>query len=135
MSVGVAGAGAGATAAAAAAQQQKMREEEEELTGYDAKDLDGWEFKIVRSTGKVSGDKFHQLCEEEKKNGWELVEKFDEHRVRFKRRVELREQDSFAEIDPYRTHYGISDGKLVFFILGGVLIFVAAIVAFAILMS
>jgi hypothetical protein len=126
-----AGAGA-AAAAAAAAHQAKLREEEERLTTYTQHDLNGWEFKIVRSAGKINGDKFSQLCEEESKNGWELVEKFDDNRVRFKRRVECREQDGYAEIDPYRTHFGMSELKLVFIILGVVFTITGMIIAFAI---
>lgn len=111
---------AGATgAAAAAAQQAKMREEEEKLTTYSKNDLDGWEFKIVRSVaGKIKGDNFRQLCDEEAGNGWELVEKFDDNRVRFKRKIDHRSKDQFSEIDPYRTNFGISESKFVFIILG-----------------
>ncbi len=119
-------------AAAAAAHQAKLREEEERLTTYTQDDLSGWEFKIVRSVSKIKGDKFSQLCEEESKNGWELVEKFDDCRVRFKRSVEHRKQDGYAEIDPYRTQFGMSDAKLVFIILGVVFTVVGAIVALAI---
>jgi hypothetical protein len=44
---------AGATAAtAAAAAARRMRAEEEDMTSYGAEDLEGWEFKIVRSTGR-----------------------------------------------------------------------------------
>ncbi len=129
------GATSAAGAMAAAAHQEMMRKEEEDLTRYDSKDLEKWEFKIVRSSGKINGEKFRQLCEEESKNGWELLEKFDDHRVRFKRQIERREQDSYTEIDPYRTHFGMSEGKLVFIILGVVFVFVAAIVAVLLLVA
>lgn len=109
-----------AGAAAAAAHQAKMREEEEKLTSYNEKDMDGWEFKIVRSAGKIKGDKFRQLCDEESQHGWELVEKFDDYRVRFKRRTTLRGQGGSAEIDPYRTTFGLSDSKVVLIVLAAI---------------
>ncbi len=115
---------AGAAAAAVAAQQAKLREEEEELTKYSEKDLSGWEFKIVRSVTKINNERFRQLCEEESKNGWELMEKFDDNRVRFKRLIENRERDATADIDPYRTHFGISEGKFAFVIIGAVFVFI-----------
>lgn len=111
-------AGGGAAAAAAAAHQARLREEEERLTGYVQNDLDGWEFKIVRSAGKIVGDKFSRLVEEEKLNGWELVEKFDDNRVRFKRRTEHRSRDGMQGIDAYRTTFGLSDTRLVLIVLG-----------------
>ncbi|MCR3923310.1 MAG: hypothetical protein NUK65_12480, partial [Firmicutes bacterium] len=98
-------------AAAAAAHQAKLREEEERLTTYNGDDLQGWEFKIVRSVSKITGEKFRTLCDEEAQNGWELLEKFDDTRIRFKRRTEQRKQDQYAEIAPYRTSFGISEGK------------------------
>ena len=112
------GAGGGAAAAAAAAHRAKLREEEERLTGYIPQDLEGWEFKIVRSSGKIVGDKFTRLVEEEKLNGWELVEKFDDNRVRFKRRTEHRCRDGMQGIEAYRTTFGLSETRLVLIVLG-----------------
>ena len=113
-------AGGAAAAAAAAAHQAKLREEEESLTGYVPQDLEGWEFKIVRSSGKIVGDKFSRLVEEEALNGWELVEKFDDNRVRFKRRTEHRSRDGMQGIDPYRTSFGLSETRLVLIVLAAV---------------
>ena len=118
---------AGAAAAAAAAQQAKMREEEEQLTVYKADDLTGWEFKIVRSVTRMSGDKFNTLCAEDAQNGWELVEKFDDTRVRFKRRIEWRARDQYAEIDPYRTQYGIGETKFALLLMGAIILGIAVI--------
>ena len=111
-------AGGAAAAAAAAAHQAKLREEEERLTSYVPQDLEGWEFKIVRSSVKIVGDKFSRLVEEEKLNGWELVEKFDDNRVRFKRRTEHRSRDGMQGIDAYRTTFGLSETRLVLIVLG-----------------
>jgi len=113
---GAAAGGAAAAAAAAAARRKRLQEEEEErMAGYNSNDLDGWEFKIVRANSRRfrTAEAVRQLCDEEAKAGWEMVEKFDDQRIRFKRRVEKRGDDRFSEIDPYRTLVGISEGQLV----------------------
>ncbi len=103
---------AGAAAAAAAQEQKRKHEEEEQLTDYRPADLEGWEFKIVRSAGKIVGDRFQQLLAEEAENGWELVEKFDDYRIRFKRRIEERGKYPGGTVDPYRTTFGLTDSRL-----------------------
>lgn len=112
--------GAGAAAAAAAAAAKRMREEEEDMTGYSKDDLDGWEFKIVRANTRKFKNQaaVQQLCNEEAKAGWEMVEKFDDQRIRFKRRTEKRAGDRHLEIDPYRTQIGITEGHIVAIVLG-----------------
>ena len=123
--------GAVAAASAAAARKKREREaEEEELTKYNADDLEGWEFKIVRAvTGKFKNpETLKRVCEEESRAGWELLEKFDNSRLRFKRRIENRSQDKHLQIDPYRTHVGIGEGKLAFTIVGAIAIIVAVII-------
>lgn len=120
-------AGAAGAAAAAAAHQARIREEEETLTTYKQQDLEEWEFKIVRSITKIKGDKFRRLCEEESQNGWELVEKFDDTRVRFKRRIERRSQDQYAQLDPYRTQFGVTDTKFVLILLVSIFAFIIMI--------
>ena len=93
------------------------------MTGYGNEDLEGWEFKIVRaSTRRFKGPEVvRQLCEEEGKAGWEILEKFDDCRIRFKRRIERRDQDRYQDIDPYRTHIGITTGMMELSIAGAVL--------------
>ena len=109
-------------------------EEEEILTQYESKQqapvqganvsnfqqprdprLAGWEFKIVRANRNVFRDSvvLQQLCEEEAESGWILLEKLDDHRVRFKRPMALRytdtpDDDVFLVNDPYRCYYGSS---------------------------
>lgn len=121
-------AGGAAASAAAAAAVQRMREEEEALTKYTKEDLnEGWEFKIVRSNLAIKGEKFTRLCEEEAQNGWELVEKFDDTRVRFKRDITHRADDYRASIDPYRTKFGLNDGALVGIVLGVCAVVIAVV--------
>ena len=114
------GAAGGAVAAAAAAKKRRLREEEERLTNYNNDDLKDWEFKIVRSvTDRFKNyETVQKVCAEEAHAGWEMVEKFDNSRIRFKRRTECRSRDAHLTIDPYRTNVGITEGILVTVILG-----------------
>src|SRR5687768_5930724 len=107
------GAAAGAAAAAAAAAEQRRREEEEqEMSSYSPQDLAGdWEFKILRSMSGAFGkpDLFRQALEEESRAGWTLVEKFDNARIRLKRPVSAKQNDTGPQVDPYRTYFGRSE--------------------------
>ena len=100
--------GAITAAIAAAEKRKKEAEEEEKLTPYKTDDLDGWEFKIVRSaTGKFRNRAaVEKLRQEEAQAGWEMLEKFDDNRIRFKRRVENRSRDAHLDLDPYRASVG-----------------------------
>ena len=99
--------------AAAAAAARKARKEEDELTKYNSDDLDGWEFKIMRSAwGKYdSHEGVQEACRQEAEAGWELLEKFDKHRLRFKRRVERRTADQHLTVDPYRQSASSDSGS------------------------
>jgi hypothetical protein len=113
--------GAGAAAAAAAAQRQR-EEEEEAMTPYARQELDDdWEFKIVRANTGVFGNAavFQRLIDEEARAGWQLVEKFDNSRVRFKRPRSARQRDAALPpgVDPYRVRYGLSEGAYVLLVL------------------
>ena len=113
-------ASAGAAAAAAAARLRALHEEEERLSAYSPDDLaKGWEFKIVRANTAAfrKSEVMQQVCDEEARSGWELVEKFDDTRLRFKRPTAARNIPSPAGIDPYRTTYGMSQGRLTAIIL------------------
>lgn len=116
---GAAGGGA-AAAAAAAARKKRLREEEEDMTGYSEHDLEGWEFKIVRANTRrfKTREAVETLCREEAKAGWEMVEKFDDTRIRFKRRVEKRSMDKHLDIDPYRSQVGMGEGKIAGLVIG-----------------
>ena len=112
-------------AVTAARRRRQQEEEEEKMSTYNSQELDGWEFKIVRSTfGRFSNyEAVQKVCHEEAETGWELVEKFDSCRLRFKRRVERRAGDHQARLDPYRTSPSLnSNGKLVALVLGIVLL-------------
>jgi hypothetical protein len=113
-------AGAVAASAAAAARMRRERQEEEELTPYTHKDLaEDWEFKILRSvTGKFRDAAWLQtVLDEEARAGWQLVEKFDDARVRLKRPASARARDSTLGFDAYRTSVGISQARYTIVIL------------------
>lgn len=115
--------GAHIAATAAAQKRRKMEEaEEEKMTSYDQDDKKKWEYKIVRSeSGAFSNPNvMAALIEEETLASWEMLEKFDNRRIRFRRPVEARKRDALLpdHVDPYRTNYGSS------FLRVGVMIFV-----------
>ena len=102
---------------AANEQRRKIEQDEEEMTKYTSEDLDqNWEFKIVRSTYTAlrKPGVFQALLEEESLAGWELVEKLDDRRVRFKRRRETRRRDATLPpgLDPYRTQFGTNTNTI-----------------------
>jgi len=89
------------TVVAGAARKRK----EEETISYGRGDMDGWEFKIVRSaTGRFRNtETLQETCRQEAAAGWELLEKLDDYRLRFKRRTERR-HDDYVRSDPYRAN-------------------------------
>ena len=99
---------------AAAARAAALNQEEEDMAGYASGDMDGWEFKIVRSNSPRFRryQDIQKLCREEAEAGWELLEKFDDNRIRFKRRVAKRDDDRYLNIDPYRTSVGIGQRQM-----------------------
>jgi hypothetical protein len=103
--------GAAAAAHQARKRREEQQEEEETMTNYTKEDLEAnWEFKIVRSeTGAFrKPEVFQMLLQEESIAGWELVEKLDDRRVRFKRPASARRRDATLPpgVDPYRSIYG-----------------------------
>ncbi len=113
-------AGAVAASAATAARMRREQEEEEELTPYTHKDLaEDWEFKILRSvTGRFRDAAWLQsVLDEEARAGWQLVEKFDNARVRLKRPASARARDATLGFDAYRTSVGISQARYTILIL------------------
>ena len=120
---------------AANEQRRKIEQEEEEMTKYTSEDLDqNWEFKIVRSTYPAFRKPgiFRALLEEESLAGWELVEKLDDRRVRFKRRRETRRRDATLPpgLDPYRTKIGTNTNTIGIIVgIISAMLFVGVIVA------
>ena len=126
-------AASGAAAAAAAEAARRRREEEEHMTGYTPADLaEGWEFKILRSATSAFRDpaRLREALDQEARAGWVLVEKFDNQRLRLKRPAAARAggADAALGFDPYRTTYGIGEGKLAAIILASVLGTIALVI-------
>jgi hypothetical protein len=86
------------------------------MTPYSDDDpLADWEFKIIRSATGYFGRpaKLREALEGEAKASWELVEKFDNNRVRLRRPVTARKDDLALDFDPYRTWIGVSESGMV----------------------
>jgi hypothetical protein len=127
-----------AAAAAAAAEIRRQQEEEEEMTRYTDADLQGeWEFKLVRSNTSAfrKPEVLRQVCEEEARAGWTLLEKFDNQRLRFKRPVSARAGDAGLGFDPYRSYYGISAGNLAGIIFAVGLLTAVALIGLVVLIK
>ena len=93
-----------------------QQQEEEEMTRYpDDEPAEKWEFKIIRSwTGTFSHhERLREVLAEEARAGWELVEKFDDKRVRLRRPAAAGRDDHRLDFDPYRTWIGVSEAGLV----------------------
>ncbi len=126
-------------ASSAAAAAKRQREKEEKMATYKSDDMDGWEFKIVRANTRKfkNRETIERVCREETAAGWELVEKFDDYRLRFKRRVERRSMDGHLEADPYRSSIDSPNAGIVAAIIGtilvalGILLFIGFKVGFA----
>jgi hypothetical protein len=125
----------GAFAATHAARKRRLREQgdrigEEEMTNYSVEDLENnWEFKIVRSERGAfrKPEVFQRLLQEEAMAGWEMVEKLDDRRVRFKRRKDARRKDATLPqgVDPYRSQFDAGASRTLVLVLIGLLTMVA----------
>lgn len=112
--------------------KRKRGQEEETMTSYRSSDLEqGWEFKIMRSaTGAFRNPQVLQsTLQQESLGAWELLEKFDDERLRLRRPIAARKEDANLPrgYDPYRTQVGISEGALVLYIILGIAAMVAGI--------
>jgi hypothetical protein len=101
--------------------QEGQRQEEEMMTTYKQEDLSGeWEFKILRSVTNQfkKPHVLQQVLQEERLGNWELVEKFDDGRLRFKRPTAARSKDQARPrgYDPYRTRHGMGEGAMAIWI-------------------
>jgi hypothetical protein len=120
-------------AAAAVERHRKRNQGEEQMTAYrrDEKDQ-GWKFKILRSASGASKrpDQLARVPAEESSAGWELLEKFDDGRLRLKRSASARDRDADlpSSYDPYRTQYGISEGALTAYWVFGILAVIVPVI-------
>lgn len=106
------------------------------MTSYTGQDLtEGWEFKILRANTRAFKDQANlkRVCDEEGQNGWTLLEKLDDSRLRFKRPAKARDNAQVGPVDPYRSHFGMDPTKLAFTIVGSILgaIFLAVLIGMA----
>ncbi len=104
------------------------------MAGYTPQELaEGWEFKFVRSSTSAfrKPEFLRRVLEEEGRSGWVLLEKFDNGRIRLKRPMSARAGDAGRNLDPYRSHVGVSDVVLVLCIIGSILCVMGVVVAIA----
>lgn len=123
----------GAFVAIHAAEKRRQQEEEEEaMTKYSLDELeDNFEFKIVRSEiGSFrKPENLRRLVQEESIAGWELLEKLDDRRVRFKRPLDARRRDINLPpgYDPYRTAFDRSNARVLMVIMVGLVMLVGVV--------
>lgn len=95
------------------------------MTSYNREELaDEWEFKILRSATGAFGNpaKMQRFLEEEAEFGWVLVEKFDNQRLRLKRRANAKPPKPEQGGDPYRTNVGTSEAQMAMLIVFSILL-------------
>ncbi len=130
---------AGAAAAIAAAQRQRrLQAEEEAMAQYTTEELaGGWEFKFLRSArGEFKKpEKLREYLDQEAQAGWQLVEKFDNARLRLKRPVSARANDPSLSFDAYRTSVGMSEQQMALVIIGSVVVLIATAAGLAALLA
>ena len=73
--------------------------------------MENLEYKIITSNTPsfASTEKLRRVLAEEAQAGWQLVEKFDNYKIRLMRDVSARSNDANSGVDPYRTHVGINN--------------------------
>tara|TARA_R110002072_G_scaffold136124_2_gene278045 strand:+ start:1076 stop:1369 length:294 start_codon:yes stop_codon:yes gene_type:complete len=69
------------------------------------------EYKVIQSTTPhfAKTSQLLKVLQEESAAGWQLVEKFDNYKLRLCRDIKHRADDSGRTLDPYRTHVGPSN--------------------------
>lgn len=69
------------------------------------------EYKIVQSTTPhfAKAGNLKAVLDEEAQSGWQLVEKFDNYKIRLQRDISHRTGDSTRSVDAYRTQVGLSN--------------------------
>lgn len=92
------------------------------MTRYNQNENQGeWEYKILRSSTNAfkNRNRLEMVKEEEAMAGWQLVEKFDDKRLRFRRPMSAQQYDEQLppDIDPYRATYGMGEGAMGFVIM------------------
>ncbi|MGB4246846.1 MAG: hypothetical protein WBJ75_03915 [Pseudohongiellaceae bacterium] len=69
------------------------------------------EYKVVQSTTPLfaTSKKIDEIMAEESKAGWQLVEKFDNYKMRLQRDVSHRGNDKNLAFDAYRSQVGVNN--------------------------
>ncbi|MDP1930572.1 MAG: hypothetical protein Q8L60_03840 [Gammaproteobacteria bacterium] len=69
------------------------------------------EYKVVQSTTPLfaTSKKIEEIMAEESKAGWQLVEKFDNYKMRLQRDISHRANDKNLGFDAYRSQVGVNN--------------------------
>lgn len=69
------------------------------------------EYKVVQSTTPhfAKTGNLKAVLDEEAQSGWQLVEKFDNYKIRLQRDISHRTGDATRDVDAYRTQVGLSN--------------------------
>ena len=106
--------------------QRRLRQEEEEkLTTYTEQDMtEDWQFKIVHGRFN-SREKVEAVMREQAVFGWVFVEKFDDGRIRLKRRSSEVENDAKRAGDPYAARSVVAAPGCGFLLMIGLFVLLA----------
>lgn len=68
------------------------------------------EYKIVQANTPLfsNTEKMNAILAEEAPAGWQLVEKMDNYKLRLRRDISARDNDSNLSFDPYRCQVGVN---------------------------
>ena len=69
------------------------------------------EYKVVQSTTPhfAKPGNLKAVLDAEAQSGWQLVEKFDNYKIRLQRDISHRTGDASRDVDAYRTQVGLSN--------------------------
>jgi len=69
------------------------------------------EYKVVQSTTPLFAklQNIEAIMAEEAKAGWQLVEKYDNYKLRLQRNISHRANDKALAFDAYRSQVGVSN--------------------------
>lgn len=69
------------------------------------------EYKVVQSTTPLfaTSKKIDEIMAEESKAGWQLVEKYDNYKMRLQRDISNRSNDKNLGFDAYRSQVGVNN--------------------------
>ena len=104
------------------------------MTGYGPEHLEGVGVQDpALPLGEFRDPEFQRrMLEEDARVGWELLEKFDDGRLRLTRPVAERSRDRLSDQDPYRVSVGMNPNSVAVWIVAFGLVALVGLAAVAI---